>query len=619
MTEFFEGWKEGEAFTNKADGFTPLLLAQRAMQRGTEIKEGEHCKKCNHHQARFYYVRHGRKDNGCIWCRHLEGKTDAKITGVVEVAAGGVEIYHGKRRCSTCGSKTKLIKRQHNTNCYECSVERASEAVGQKAVQRANQVIKHHTNRFIIQSIERSGVVEVAPANVAEYFLVRSLMEDCYRQNQIEQINQSGIKWEIGHRFPASGGGTEYRGKATVENLCLIQKEENRREGDNLPVEWTMKQVVRVSDLYASMSSIEAAGEWQSRMGWDTDTDTEKSRRKQQEKQKDRKHKKAFTECVKPLVEALQWAVLSEQDFQQTYQMTLESLSKTEKKLKQWVEHNKQHNVSMVTEAGEFEQVLHERLIRLRIVRDTFGQLIDAFELWHRENALSAVSYLENEDLPYLIKRAAVMWAVDVMADPKKIVQAFTHPFLNKLDVPKAWGTTKGANGKQYLTVWNTETGEPITEPEQQKWQSLAKAEWQAREQRLRDEAYAEIKAFIDSVKSKLQGVAHATSSYEYGEFDEWFLEVEPEHCQRVSKAMKAEAMRVVKQNYAAFDRARDTVNQWWVRPRPAAEILPEWQRMKRELFPNHWRMIEPVHVWQSAIEVEVSKALMNEQKEAPF
>lgn len=619
MTEFFEGWKEGEAFTNKAGGFTPLLLAQRAMQRGTEIKEGEYCKKCNHHQARFYYVRHGRKDNGCIWCRHLEGKTDAKITGVVEVAAGGVEIYHGKRRCSTCGSTTKLIKRRHNTNCYECSVERASEAVGQKAVQRANQVIKHHTNRFIIQSIERSGVVEVAPANVAEYFLVRSLMEDCYRQNQIEQINQSGIKWEIGHRFPASGGGTEYRGKATVENLCLIQKEENRREGDNLPVEWTMKQVVRVSDLYASMSSIEAAGEWQSRMGWDTDTDTEKQRRKQQEKQKDRKHKKAFTECVKPLVEALQWAVLSEQDFQQTYQMTLESLSKTEKKLKQWVEHNKQHNVSMVTEAGEFEQVLHERLIRLRIVRDTFGQLIDAFELWHRENALSAVSYLENEDLPYLIKRAAVMWAVDVMADPKKIVQAFTHPFLNKLDVPKAWGTTKGANGKQYLTVWNTETGEPITEPEQQKWQSLAKAEWQAREQRLRDEAYAEIKAFIDSVKSKLQGVAHATSSYEYGEFDEWFLEVEPEHCQRVSKAMKAEAMRVVKQNYAAFDRARDTVNQWWVRPRPAAEILPEWQRMKRELFPNHWRMIEPVHVWQSAIEVEVSKALMNEQKEAPF
>lgn len=619
MTSIFEGWKNGDKAISEVDGFTPLGLAVRAMQRGTEIKEGALCQKCNHKQAKYYYTRHGRKDNGCIWCRHLEGKTDAKIIGVVEIAANGAEIYHGKRKCSTCGSLTKLIKRQHNTNCYECSIERASEAAGQKAVQRADQVIKHRTNSFIIQSIERSGSVEVAPENIAEYFQVRALMEDCYRQNQIEQVNQSGIKWEIGHRFPAGGGGTEYRGKATVANLCLIQKVENRREGDNLPVEWTLKQVVRVSDLYASMSSVEAAGEWKKRMGWDSSTEEEKSRRKQQERQKDKAHKKAFTECVKPLVDALQWAVLSEQDFQQTYQLTLESMTKTERKLKQWVEHNRVHNVSMMAEAGEFEQVLHERLIRLRIVRDTFGQLIDAFELWHRENSLSAVSYLDNEDLPYLIKRAAVMWAVDIMADPKKIIQAFTHPFLAKLDTPKAWGTTKAANGQQYLTVWNIKTGEEIAEPESQQWVSLAKAEWQAREQQLRDEAYAEIKAFVDAEKERLQSVAHATSQHNYGTFEEWFAEVEPEHCSRITKAMKAEAMRTIKQNYSRFDQAKDTLNGWWKKPRPAADLLKEWEGMKGELFPNHANEAKPVYVHQSSIEIEVAKKTRAEQQETPF
>ncbi|EEJ7264234.1 hypothetical protein S780_25085 [Salmonella enterica] len=619
MTDIFEGWEDSKDAIPMIGGFTPRLLAERAMKRGTEIKEGEKCQKCGHQQARFYYVRHGRKDNGCIWCRHLEGKTDAKIIGVVEIAADGTEIYHGKRKCGTCGSLTKLIKRQHNTNCYECSIERASEAAGQKAIRRADQTIKHHTNRFIIQSIERAGRVEVAPENIAEYFQVRALMEDCYRQNQIEQINQTGIKWEIGHKFPASGGGTEYRGKATVENLCLIQKTENRREGDNLPVEWTLKQVIRVSDLYASMSSVEAAGEWKKRMGWDTSTEEEKARRKAQEKQKDKAHKKAFTECVKPLVDALQWSVINEQQFQQTYQMTLDSLTKTERKLKQWIEHNRAHNVSMTAAAGEFEQVLHERLIRLQIVRDTFGQLIDAFEIWHRENALSAGSYLDSEDLPYLIKRAAVMWAVDVMADPKKIIQAFTHPFLSKLDTPKAWGTTKAANGKQYLTVWNIETGEPITEPEKQQWVSLAKAEWQTREQALRDKAKAVIKASVDAEKERLQAVAHATSQHNYGDFDPWFAEVEPEHCHRVSKAMKAEAMRIVKQNYSRFDQARETLNRWWQKPRPAASLLREWESMERDLFPNHTNEVKPVYVHQSPIEVAIAKATNEQQQEIPF
>lgn len=603
-------WKQGVNPIPEKDGFTPLLLAEKAKARGTEIKEGARCTECNHPQARYYYVRQGRDHNGCLWCHHLADRTPANIIGIVEVKPDGTEIFHG-RKCSVCGETERLIKPTFGAKakaCYYCAVSKASDKAGQTAIHRAEQKAKHATNAFIIRSIMRAGEINVAPSNISEYFLVKALMEDCLRQNKLEEISESGIEWEIGHIFPASGGGTEYRGKATVSNLCLIEKQANRVMGDKLPTAWTIKQVVRVGDLYASISSVEAAGAWQARMGWNTTSEQEKARRIAQERQKDKAHKKAFTENVKPLVDALGWADIMETQFQAVYVQVSDNLSKTKKRLELEIENNRKHSKPLADAGAMYEQTLIERLTRCRIIRDTFGQLLDAYEMKNRQ--VQPTSLEDDNDLPYLVKRAALMWATDLLKNPKQIIQAFTHPILNNLELPKAWGAVIGDDGRSHLTVWNIKTGEEITDETKQPWEALAKIEWQQREQEKRDFVLDDIRQTLNKAEQRNREQEQLTNNHKYGDWEDWEEETDPEYWQEVRKAMQRTAAAQVKRKNEVLEQHKRFLRRWWNEPKDGDTLYREWEYHKSNLFSHLSNKVQPLPVDQSVAEKAVCKKL---------
>ncbi|MEB6381676.1 hypothetical protein MXM41_22545, partial [Leclercia adecarboxylata] len=253
--------------TTTIEQITPATLAAAARAiRNTPIIELEPCDKCRHPEAIYFYQREGRTHNGCLWCRHIEETSSGSLEVVPylgEVDENGVGLVMGKRRCK-CGNKMKLAVNAYGTNagkCSECARQAWEAKEYGKEFKRVNRSVSAKVHKFVVSSIERSGYVEVAPRSFSEFIELRELAYRCEVMNQRERALDTGIKWELGHKFPALVAG-ELRGKATAENIHIIQMEQNRATGNAEPEQWTIKQVVNITQCRAIQRSYEASQAW---------------------------------------------------------------------------------------------------------------------------------------------------------------------------------------------------------------------------------------------------------------------------------------------------------------------------------------------------------------------
>ncbi|EGK0756600.1 hypothetical protein IOL78_003834 [Salmonella enterica] len=431
-------------------------LKARAEQRGTIITVAHKCSRCGN---RYYYTRAGRKTSTCIWCAYVKQDLPKTITEAVTRLPDNTLIYQGKA-CRNCGGHERLAEKAHGAKegaCFQCAIAKASSKGATHQINRLRQAIKRQTNAFVISSITRSNSVDVAPADWSEHYLVMALVEDCKRLNEIERISNTGVSWEVGHHYPASGGGTEYRGKATVENLYLVRTEKNRSDKDGLPEHWNSKQVVWIGDVYTTISSREAAEQWRHRMGLDTQTKEQISQQRARENAQNARHYAELKQLSADVVESINLALSGEAEYQALRDAVALRIEKIDKQSAQRIKtaRNKRESI-FHTEGGIIEEGLHGIKARYRIVLNTILQLDDIEQ--ERRNSLKRHEQF-NTQLS-LIKRALLYWGRDALNNPKSDIEGFTHPLLNTIADPLAWGIKQGADGKMWLCGWKNKDTE---------------------------------------------------------------------------------------------------------------------------------------------------------------
>lgn len=432
--------------------------------RGTTTLERDICPKCG--ECNHYYARQSGAKNGCVWCMHKEGRTPKSITETLEIKADGTSIYHGKR-CRNCGSTERLSDAVFGAKvgaCYACSIAKASEKIATTQVNRLHQKLKNQANKFIINSIDRSGTEEVAPSSIGEYYEVRALMAKIDRFNKIEADKGSGVVWELGHKFPASGGGSGWRGKSIASNLYLVRFDENRQQGDELPDNWSSKQVIWVGDIVSSVDSYNAGKLWQKRMGWDAMDKAQKTSLKQREREQNEKHYKAMSPILASIVDDL--ANAGEAEWQSLYDDMTLRLEKLQKRMSNIALKNGKAGKDMwQSEGGLIEEALHGVNARVRVVHNTMSQLMDCVDTTVSESSMDDNSYCSFLTSVGLVKQAMLMWARDVLANPKRDIQGFTHPLLSEIAATESWGCEVGIDGRHWLCGWKEKPDADDTRP----------------------------------------------------------------------------------------------------------------------------------------------------------
>ncbi|OSK87595.1 hypothetical protein ECXG_05338 [Escherichia coli TA447] len=321
--------------------------------------------------------------------------------------------------------------------------------------------MSNKVHKFIVQSIERSGAVEVAPQSFAEFIEVRELAYRCQMMNEREARLETGIRWEIGHKFPAAGTPDcdDLRGKATVENLYLVQMEQNRKEGNAVPDDWTIKQVVSIAHCRAIQRSYEASQAWKMVKGsWSNDTAAEKKERTLKERQAQADHAERVCKLVGETVKVMEFFAV--EDLLSFGQM-LETVSARWEKMTVKMD----RIITGFIQSGRnlpFTEAREQRLTveafcgataRLHAVVMTFQQIADAEKIILADDVMpEVIEQLET------VKRCAVLWGRDVLNNENVLVMGFTHPLLNVLGNPLAWGTVEDENtGKQWLCCWQNQ------------------------------------------------------------------------------------------------------------------------------------------------------------------
>ncbi|ECE7034320.1 hypothetical protein D6416_23505 [Salmonella enterica subsp. enterica] len=452
--------------SDQTKDLTPAMLAEEAVKRGTPVIELEPCDKCRHPEAVYFYQREGRTHNGCLWCRHVEGKAPLSANGLEvvpylgEVDENGVGLVMGKRRCK-CGNKMKLAVNAYGVNagkCSECAKQAWEEKEHGKEFKRVNRAVSAKVHKFIVQSIERSGVVEVAPRSFAEFIEVRELAYRCQVMNEREARLETGIKWELGHKFPASVEG-QLRGKATADNLYIVQKEQNRATGNDLPDEWTITQVVNVSQCRAIQRSYEASQAWKLVKGsWSDDTAAAKKERALKEQTAQKEHAERVRAIVGDAVKVMEFfAVDDVLTFERMLDVVQARWDKTTVKMDRVISAFIQsgRNVSF-TEAREQRLTVEAfcgATARLHAVVMTLQQIADAEKIILRDSSLPPEQLEQIET----VKRCAVLWGQEVLSNDKVLVMGFTHPLLSVVGDALAWGTVEDEHGKQWLCVWKNQ------------------------------------------------------------------------------------------------------------------------------------------------------------------
>ncbi|MEL4013385.1 hypothetical protein [Dryocola clanedunensis] len=421
--------------------------------RGTTLLERDACPKCG--ECNHYYAKQSGVKNGCVWCMYKAGRTPKSIIETLEVKADGTSIYHGKR-CRNCGSTERLSDAVFGAKvgaCYACSLAKASEKIATTQVNRLHQKLKTQANKFIINSIDRSGAIDVAPTSIGEYYEVRALVAKIDRFNKIEADNGSGVVWELGHKFPASGGESEWRGKAIASNLYLVRRDENRQQGDELPDNWSSEQVIWVGDIVSSVDSYNAGKLWQERMGWSAMSKAQKSNQKQRESDNNEQHYVAMSPLLASIVDEL--ANADEADWQSLYDDMSLRLEKLQNRMSNIALKNGKAGVDMwQSEGGLIEEALHGVNARVRVVHNTMSQLMDCVDSTVSKSSMDDDSYCSFLTSVALVKQAVLMWARDVLANPKRDIQGFTHPLLSEIAANESWGCEVGVDGRHWLCGW---------------------------------------------------------------------------------------------------------------------------------------------------------------------
>ena len=466
--------------TAKEMFLTPTLLAERARAAGTAILEGEPCAKCREPQAIFYYTRHkdngeGLRPNGCLWCRHLDGKNATTkehfLSSAVMIDDSGNAIYEG-RACKICKGRMRFVERPYGASnkgsCISCPLHQHQEKEHGKQIKRASQRATAKLHKFVIQSIERSGAVEVAPRSLVEYLELKDLVHRCELMNQRETALITGIRWELGHKYPAAPDTGTLRGKATIENVYLVQQEQNRRDGNTLPDEWTFKQVVSVAGCRAVQNSYEAAKAWIEARTWDKKlTPAEKKARTIAERKAWEDHAERVRKVAAEAVGVLEFFATTNQHF-----LTFEAMRQQVETRWNKVSLKMDRVITAAIQSGrkdtKYAEIRELRLTadafcgaqsRLWLVVMTFQQLADAIEIiCNTDKSPQTAEQVET------VKRCVVLWAMDVLDDPAVLVMGFTHPLLSVLGKAWTWGTSENeATGQEWLCVWQNPTSDELT------------------------------------------------------------------------------------------------------------------------------------------------------------
>lgn len=432
---------------------------EKALSNGTEVMEAKACKVCG---CTHYYVRHDAgypRKNGCIVCKAV--KAEAKMRKTMMVDENGVGVYLGKA-CSVCGGYTRLSDAAYGAKkgaCRECALEKQITKEYGKEFARLQRKSNHHTHNFLVGSIERSGTVLVAPQNRQQFYEVLDLIYRCDLMNEREKVLETGIRWEVGHKYPACVAGEMLVGKATVENLYIVESRQNKIDGNLVPDEWETCQVVSIQDCRKIATSYEAAKAWKEHKAqWEkTATKADRAARDAAEKEVNTKHRALVSSLVSHVSDSLMAF------FEDDYLPTFETMHKAVNA--QWVKfslHTHQ-SIESCIKAGikrEYKMVRGQRVemeafvegnARLSLINQTFDQLADAEsilkEMMMRGQAVDMVALSQ-------VKRFAVEWAEDVLRRPKNVVMGFAHPLLDVLGDWKVWGTKKGEDGLQHLCPW---------------------------------------------------------------------------------------------------------------------------------------------------------------------
>lgn len=433
-------------------------LKQQLIERKTAFVELEPCEKCG---CSVYYYRKGRKHNGCVNC-HVSAKNNHEVpTPATMIDEQGTPIYEG-RACSVCGSRVRIGVAAYGANkgkCRDCAIHQQQEREHGKQLTRLSVAVSKHAHNFVVQSIERSGAVEVAPRNLMEWLELKDFVNRVRMMNEQEKILNTGIRWELCHHFPAAGGGTEFRGKATVDNLVIAQYEQNRSEGNSLPDEWSLKQIVTIADCRLIKNSYDARKAWENSRDWAQVSPEKQAEWRVKQQQQIDEHRdlvrtitKGFTDSL-PIVERATFIPFSEL---------------VEKVELQWTKTLLQMNkiISAALVSGrkiDYIEARNDRLTidafhgaeaRQWIVVQTLRQIADG-EMILREKGITE----EQEQQLATLKRCAVMWAFDINDNPRQLVMGFTHPLLEVLGNQWVWGTRyDDVTDQQWLCVWDNPT-----------------------------------------------------------------------------------------------------------------------------------------------------------------
>ncbi|HCL5276689.1 TPA: hypothetical protein N2G37_004365 [Salmonella enterica] len=439
-------------------------IKQQLTNNKTPFVELEPCSQCG---GTVYYYRKGRRHNGCVMCRMNKlNSATAKGNSLPQEAAmidgNGVRLYEAKRCCKDCGGRTRLSENAYGAKagrCHACAIHQQQEREQGKQIKRLTTTTNEHAHKFVVDSVHRSQCIEVAPSSYMEWLELKDLILRCRLMNEHEKASDTGIHWEVCHVYPAMPDGEPYRGKATVENLVIAQYETNRKAGNKVPDSWTLKQVVSVADVRLIQTSYEAAKEWKGRKEkWSQMTEAERKEWKAQSLKLEAQHRELVKEITRgfcdslPLIENMQLMEL-ETALQKAELSWLKVQNKMTSQINAALKSGRKVDYVEAREQRITLDAFHGAEARIWITYQTLQQIADA-ELILTERGMTD----EQREQLALVKRCAVLWAIDVNQNPKQLVMGFTHPLLNVLGDAWTWGTRPDEHGNQWVCVW-----EPLT------------------------------------------------------------------------------------------------------------------------------------------------------------
>lgn len=393
-----------------------------AKENNTPLIDGPECPKCG---CTVYYVKDGKR-NVCLYC--ARNKAKAAVEWLGEVDHLGEKVFTG-RRCSKCKGHSRLFEPAYGAKagtCRDCAVAKEAERQNSLPLKLLSSKANNQLWAFLVHSIEQAKTLQVAPRNMAEFYLVKNLVIQCRALNLVEEQNASPQRWEVCHKFPASGAGT-YRGRAEVANLFIGRAEVNRETGATVPAEFDESMIVRIGeeDYLGKVSRI-------------NDLVRERLGMPSADRAKAVDYGKRVKGAVREITE-LHYGKGQIPSLNHVYADVMRKWLRVQKQLNRRVANYLAMNLQSNIKSHGFDlfqlDTFEGANARLLAVKLTIEQFFDAGDNC-RKTPLS---------------EALALWALDTLNKPKAAIVGFTHELL---DNPLVWGTRADVDGRQWLCAW---------------------------------------------------------------------------------------------------------------------------------------------------------------------